>query len=185
MLTASITRTHSIQPQLTLCCFFWPDNRSFLPCTRQQPPEAPPTALVFCLRFLCRVSHMLRRQSWKTSKKSSHLSQKSAHLVGSWAAQERLSGMSTGKPYSHSGSWLNFWYSSLKDQVSLCCTLFFVLFVGVYCKDYFISPNYTINSKSLWHIKSTHWRYDCTWCHVNNNVKLGLSLLCRPSDKTQ
>ncbi len=40
----------------------------------------------------CRVSRTSLRQSWKTSKKGSHLSQKSAHLDGSWAAQEHLSG---------------------------------------------------------------------------------------------
>lgn len=37
---------------------------------------------------------MLHRQSWKTSKKSSHLSQRSAHPDGSWAVREHLWGMS-------------------------------------------------------------------------------------------
>lgn len=50
--------------------------------------------LLMLLCSCCRVSHMSLRLSWKTSKKSSHSSQRSAHLGGSWAAREHLSGMS-------------------------------------------------------------------------------------------
>lgn len=98
------------------------------------PFKCSPTVPVFYLWCLCscRVSRMSLHQSWKTSKKSSHLSQRSAPLDGSWTAQEPPSGMSaclqqalgrqmsdivywltslTGKPPdSYTGPYINYWY---------------------------------------------------------------------------
>ena len=79
-----------------------PVNQSFLPCSCSSHDLPPicvraPTVPLFCLRCLCscRDSHMSLHQSWKTSKKDSRLSQKSAPLDGSWVAREHLSGTSS------------------------------------------------------------------------------------------